>query len=175
MSDPKANYCKKRCKHQHILSSTWQMGKESSLGQWVNNHGSSWLTSTKRQVWTKEKTPLRAHVSGYRCNNCENLSIKYVQQSESAIKNQFLNGGNFKFTCFWTLRLCNDVTSYTKQDFLAISFFVHFFIDRQVIFRLFTLKSFLAKHDQHGVSFQSLPKINCMLITRLICIQWKFT
>ena len=31
------------------------------------------------------------------------------------------------------------------------------------------------KQDEHGESFQSSPKINCMLITRLICIQWKFT
>ena len=127
VSDPKAKYCIKRCKHRHILSSAWQMGKKSSLGQRVNN-GNSWLMSTKRQVWTKEKTPLRAHVSGYCCNNCENLSIKYVQQSESAIKNQLLNGGNFKFTCFWTLRLCNNVTSYTKQDFLAISFLCTFLL-----------------------------------------------
>ena len=28
---------------------------------------------------------------------------------------------------------------------------------------------------EHGASFRSLLKINCMLITRLICIQWKFT
>ena len=31
------------------------------------------------------------------------------------------------------------------------------------------------KSDLHGTSFQSSPKINYMLITRLICIQWKFT
>ena len=31
------------------------------------------------------------------------------------------------------------------------------------------------KRDEHGASFQSTPKINRMLITRLICIQWKFT
>ena len=30
------------------------------------------------------------------------------------------------------------------------------------------------KRDEHGVSFQSSPKINRMLIARLICIQWKF-
>ena len=30
------------------------------------------------------------------------------------------------------------------------------------------------KHDEHGASFQSSPKINPMLITRFICIQWKF-
>ena len=29
--------------------------------------------------------------------------------------------------------------------------------------------------DLHGTSFQSLPKINRMLITRLIYIQWNFT
>ena len=27
----------------------------------------------------------------------------------------------------------------------------------------------------YGTSFQSSPKINCMLITSTICIQWKFT
>ena len=31
------------------------------------------------------------------------------------------------------------------------------------------------KSDLHGTSFQSSPKINRMLITRPICIQWKFT
>ena len=55
-------------------------------------------------------------------NNCENLLIKYIQQSESAIKHLFLNSQEFKFTCFRTLHLCNNVASYTKQDFLAISF-----------------------------------------------------
>ena len=30
------------------------------------------------------------------------------------------------------------------------------------------------KSDLHGTSFQSSPKINCMLITSTICIQWKF-
>ena len=29
--------------------------------------------------------------------------------------------------------------------------------------------------NEHGASFQPSPKINCMLITRLICIKWKFT
>ena len=27
--------------------------------------------------------------------------------------------------------------------------------------------------DEHGVSFQSSPKINFMLTTKLICVQWK--
>ena len=31
------------------------------------------------------------------------------------------------------------------------------------------------KSDLHGTSFQSSPKINLMLIARLICIQWKCT
>ena len=31
------------------------------------------------------------------------------------------------------------------------------------------------KRDEHGASFQSSPKIYRMLVTRLICIQWKFT
>ena len=31
------------------------------------------------------------------------------------------------------------------------------------------------KSDLHGTSCQSSPKINCILITRTICIQWKFT
>ena len=31
------------------------------------------------------------------------------------------------------------------------------------------------KSDWHGTSLQSSPKINRMLITTLICIQWKFT
>ena len=31
------------------------------------------------------------------------------------------------------------------------------------------------KSDLHGTSFQSSPKISRMLITRAICIQWKFT
>ena len=32
------------------------MEKESSLGQRMKNYGNSWLTSTKTQVWTEEKT-----------------------------------------------------------------------------------------------------------------------
>ena len=31
------------------------------------------------------------------------------------------------------------------------------------------------KRDENGASFQSSLKINRMLITRLLCIQWKFT
>ena len=31
------------------------------------------------------------------------------------------------------------------------------------------------KRDEHGASFQSSPKVTRMLVTRLICIQWKFT
>ena len=31
------------------------------------------------------------------------------------------------------------------------------------------------KNDLHGASFTSSPKINRMLITRPICLQWKFT
>ena len=31
------------------------------------------------------------------------------------------------------------------------------------------------KSDLHGMSFQSSPKITRMLITKAICIQWKFT
>ena len=31
------------------------------------------------------------------------------------------------------------------------------------------------KRDERGASFQSSPKITRMLVTRLICIQWKFT
>ena len=31
-----------------------------------------------------------------------------------------------------------------------------------------------ANRDKHGASPQSLPKMNRMLFTRLICIQWKF-
>ena len=33
----------------------------------------------------------------------------------------------------------------------------------------------IKKSYLHGTSFQSSPKINRMLITRAICIQWKFT
>ena len=47
---------KKRLKRRHILSSAHEKGKESSLGQRVKNHGNGWLTSTKRQVSTEEKT-----------------------------------------------------------------------------------------------------------------------
>ena len=31
------------------------------------------------------------------------------------------------------------------------------------------------RSDLHGTSFQSSPKINRMLITRTICLQWQFT
>ena len=46
----------KRLKRRDVLSSAREIGKESSLGQRVKNHGNCWLTSTKTQVWTKEKT-----------------------------------------------------------------------------------------------------------------------
>ena len=105
------------------------------------------------------------HVSGYRSNNCENLSIKYVQQSESAIKKsipQFrgiLKSPAFELFAFATMWL-------PTQNRI----FMHFFIDSQAIFRVFSLKLFSTKHDQHSASFQSLPKINRMFITRLICV-----
>ena len=47
---------KKRLKRRHILSSAREKGKESNQGQRVKNHGNVWLTSTKRQVSTEEKT-----------------------------------------------------------------------------------------------------------------------
>ena len=46
----------KRLKRRHILPSAQEMEKESSLDQRVKNHGNGWLTSTKTQVWTEEKT-----------------------------------------------------------------------------------------------------------------------
>ena len=46
----------KRLKRRHILPSAQETEKESSLGQRVKNHGNGWLTSTKTQVWTEEKT-----------------------------------------------------------------------------------------------------------------------
>ena len=52
----KQNIAKKRLKRRHILSSAHETGKESSLGQRVKNLGNGWLTSTKRQVSTEEKT-----------------------------------------------------------------------------------------------------------------------
>ena len=58
----------KRLKRGHVLPSARETGKESALGQRVKNHGNGWLTSTKTQVWTRRKKPLRARVSGNRCN-----------------------------------------------------------------------------------------------------------
>ena len=55
---------------------------------------------------------------------------------------------------------------------------MHFFIDSQAIFRLFTLKSFLAKHDQHGASFQSLPienKLHAQDNTHLYTVKVYYT
>ena len=46
----------KRLKRRHILPSAQETEKESSLDQRVKNHGNGWLTSTKTQVWTEEKT-----------------------------------------------------------------------------------------------------------------------
>ena len=61
-------------------------------------------------------------------DNCENLGIKYVQQSESAIKHRIYPGiaSNIlknvtrQFTHFRTLR--TNVGFYMKRDFLAIRF-----------------------------------------------------
>ena len=46
----------KRLKRRHILPSAQKTENEFSLGQRVKNHGNGWLTSTKTQVWTEEKT-----------------------------------------------------------------------------------------------------------------------
>ena len=58
-----------------------------------------------------------------------------------------------------------------ETGFPRCEIFMFFFIDGR--------KSFSAKRDQkldqHSTSFQSSPKINSMIITILICIQWKFT
>ena len=45
-----------RLKRRHILPSAQETEKESSLDQRVKNHGNGWLTSTKTQIWTEEKT-----------------------------------------------------------------------------------------------------------------------
>ena len=47
---------KKKASTPTFLSSAQETRKESSLGQRVKNHGNGWLTSTKRQVSTEEKT-----------------------------------------------------------------------------------------------------------------------
>ena len=50
-------------------------------------------------------------------SNCENLSVKHIQQSESVIKHRFLNSPLSNSS------LCSSEASHTKQDFLAKSFF----------------------------------------------------
>ena len=45
----------KRLKRRHVLPSARETGKESALGQRVKNNCSSWLASTKTQVWTRRK------------------------------------------------------------------------------------------------------------------------
>ena len=91
-------------------------------------------------------------------NNCENLSIKYVQ-SKSAIKHRFLNSREFKISCFQTLCLLQQRGFLQETRFP----FFHDLFNRRSSNRF---KSFSAKRDQHGASFQSSPKINSMLITR---------
>ena len=66
-------------------------------------------------------------------NNCQNRSIEYIQQSKSAIKHRFLSSREFKFTCFRTFSLCNNVASYRKQGFPCFQFFMPFLIDGPVI------------------------------------------
>ena len=57
VSDPVAKYCKfGRLKHRNVNPSARETGKESSLGQTRESHGKGWLTSTKPQVWTEEKS-----------------------------------------------------------------------------------------------------------------------
>ena len=52
----KQNIAKKKASTPTFLSSAHETRKESSLGQRVKNHGNGWLTPTKRQVSTEEKT-----------------------------------------------------------------------------------------------------------------------
>ena len=78
------------------------------------------------------------------------------------------------FTCFWidlvhvlatTENMC-AVAGYTVYKYTKIQglrFQRNYIIARD------------QKSDLHGTSFQSSPKISRILITKPICIQWKFT
>ena len=69
------------------------------------------------------------------------------------------------FTCFWNNLV--RVYKYTKIQRAWIPDKLH---HCQSYLQLHHCQSYL-----HGTSFQSSPKINRMLITRAVCIQWKFT
>ena len=57
VSDTVAKYCKfGRLKHRNVNPSARETGKESSFGKTRESHGKGWLTSTKSQVWTEEKS-----------------------------------------------------------------------------------------------------------------------
>ena len=48
------------------------------------NHGNSWLTSTNLQVWTEEKTLLRARVSG-KCFQEKIFFSRFLPYAQSCV------------------------------------------------------------------------------------------
>ena len=55
-----------------LFSSTWK-----NMSAW-ENHGNSWLTSTKAQVSTERKNPSRARISGNHCKSTTRAQCTYV-------------------------------------------------------------------------------------------------
>ena len=77
------------------------------------------------------------------------------------------------FTCFWIDFFVSNDWKYVcgRRLYACINtrkFYRPWFQRNNIIARY-------RKSDLHGMSFQSSPKVNCMLIQRLICTQWKFT
>ena len=79
------------------------------------------------------------------------------------------------FTCFWIdLIRVLATTGNTSAPSQAIRVYKFTKIQRP----RFQGNKIIARYRKsylHGTSFQSSPKINRLLIPRLICIQWKFT
>ena len=64
---------------------------------------------------------------------------------------------------------------YSLNVFYFLLYRLRYFLIQKPRFQRNNIIARYRKSDLHGMSFQSSPKINRMLIPRLICKQWKFT
>ena len=98
--------------------------------------------------------------------NCENLSIKYIQQSESAMSNLF----NCRVQVIVSI-VRNVMPQYSmKQDFLRYNIFTSNYVcmntqkSRVIQRKLHHCQKSILERDELHTSPQSSPKINHMLM-----------
>ena len=101
-----------------------------------------------------------------RIYTCERVFTSYFIDVE-------YSSGYLLFICFWTDLVCVLATTGNTSAFASFHLYKYMKIQGRQFQR-----NYIVHHCQRSkgwFTFQSSPKITRMLITKAICIQWKFT